>query len=81
MTVVFSLIFTFLNSQFYKTMFGPNGKLAQGMKSQTEFGYRHAYMRGRPTGVMPMTYGGATAHPSYSKAGQSRFFGPVNPYQ
>ncbi len=82
MTVVFTLIFTFVNSEFYQTMFGENGRLAQGLKSQTEFGYRHAFMRGRPSGVMPMTYNGASSHPSYSVgSGQSRFFGPKDPYQ
>lgn len=81
LSVVFSLIFTFINSNFYKTMFGENGKLAQGMKSQTEFGYRHAYMMGRPTTPMPVIYNGADAHPSYNINGNSRFFGPQSPYR
>lgn len=81
LSVVFSLIFTFINSDFYKTMFGENGKLAQGMKSQTEFGYRHAYMRGRPTTPMPLIYNGASAHPSYNNGGKTRFFGPRDPYR
>jgi hypothetical protein len=81
LTVVFALIFTFINSPFYKTMFGENGKLAQGLKSQTEFGYRHAYLLGRPTGVMPANYGAINSHPSYSAGGSSRFFGPQSPYR
>ncbi len=81
LSVVFSLIFTFINSNFFKTMFGENGKLAQGLKSQTEFGYRHAFMRGRPTTPMPLIYNGADSHPSYNINGNSRFFGPQSPYR
>lgn len=81
LSVVFALIFTFINSPFYKSMFGENGKLAQGLKSQTEFGYRHGYLMGRPAGVMPTSYGGISSHPSYSAGGSSRFFGPQSPYR
>jgi len=81
LSVVFTLIYTFLNSNFYQTMFGSNGQLATNMKSQSEFGYRHGFMRGRPAGLMPLQYNGASSHPSYTKGGESRFYGPRNPYR
>lgn len=77
-TVVFSLLYTFYNSRFFRETFGTTGNFATGMKNSTEFGYRHAFMHKKPIPPVPATYQGASTHPSYSGG---RFFGAKEPYR
>lgn len=81
LTVGISLVYTFYRSQAYQRLFGENGTIGQAIKTESEFNYRHAYPR-KAGDINQVDYGGTT-HPSYYDAlsGQTRFFGPKEPYQ
>lgn len=76
--VAISLVLTFYRSDTFQRLFGAQGTLGMVIKTQTEFGYRNAFLdpAGAPMGPA-MTI---DAHPSYSGGGQTRFFGPSDPY-
>ncbi len=75
-----SLVLTFLNSNFVKTMFGDNGKIGQFVKLESEFSYRHALPRPSNGQDIPRENLIGTDHPSYYNGGSTRFFGPRNVY-
>jgi Flp pilus assembly pilin Flp len=78
--VVISLFITFINSDIFKRLFGNDGMVGQKIKEETEFAYRHAFLRNRPSGPQPLQYSPET-HPSYHEAGKdTRFFGPRSTY-
>jgi Flp pilus assembly pilin Flp len=78
--VVISLIVTFFNSDIFKRLFGQEGMVGQRIKEETEFAYRHAYIRNHPPGPQPPQYNPAV-HPSYHEPGKdTRFFGPRSTY-
>ena len=81
LAVVVSLVFTFYKSQTFQSLFGANGSIGQTIKDGSEFNYRHAYPR-KPGDINQADYAGAS-HPSYfdSISGETRFFGPKEPYQ
>lgn len=81
LVVSISLVMTFYKSDFFKRFFGEQGSLGKMIKEDSEFGYRHAYLRNRPkeysTGHI---YG--PSHPSYqnTEKNETRFFGAKEPY-
>ncbi len=82
LVVSISLVMTFYKSDFFKRFFGEQGALGKTIKEESEFGYRHAYLRNRPTGTMPNSYFGPS-HPSYQipDKAENRFFGAKDPYK
>lgn len=80
MVVAFSLVLTFYNSTFFKSIFGKDGKLGQKAKSQAEFAYRHGFQSTEPD--IPVGNRDINIHPTYSDqgAGTTRFFGPKMSY-
>jgi hypothetical protein len=80
LTVAISLVLTFYRSEAFQRLFGTQGQLGQSVKRQSEFGYRHAYMD--PQAVNEPTTNSVQNHPSYfnGNAGETRFFGPSDPY-
>jgi Flp pilus assembly pilin Flp len=81
LAVALSLVITFYNSDAFKKLFGERGELASMIKEESEFSYRHAYMRNR-NGDLPRDSRDGAEHPSYynSRDGESRFFGPKDTY-
>jgi hypothetical protein len=81
LAVVVSLVTTFYRSKIFQKLFGEQGTIGSKIKTEAEFGYRHAYINGA-TVDNPDNYPG-TSHPSYydPKTSTTRFFGPKNPYQ
>lgn len=81
LSVCISLVFTFYRSQTFKRLFGSEGSIGQAIKTESEFNYRHAYPR-KAGDLNQVNYSG-TSHPSYydSTSGETRFFGPKEPYQ
>jgi Flp pilus assembly pilin Flp len=79
LTVAISLVVTFYNSQAFQNLFGNSGSIGLKMKTETELAYRHAYFDAL---TPPPPYQGSN-HPSYydDKSGESRFFGPKEPYE
>lgn len=82
LSVAVSLVLTFYRSTAFQKLFGENGELGKIMKTQTEFSYRHGYMRNRPPGGdISRTNRDISIHPSYSNLqGETRFFGPLSKY-
>lgn len=82
LAVVVSLVLTFYNSEAYRRLFGSKGKLAKTIKDEGEFAYRQAYPHSATPGTVPNAgERDITQFPSYkSPAGDTRFFGPKNPY-
>jgi hypothetical protein len=82
LSVAVSLVMTFYRSQAFKRLFGENGQVGKQIKSQTEFAYRHAYSRNRPSSDISRTNKDGASHPSYADItnGGTRFFGPSDPY-
>jgi len=78
-----SLIVTFYRSATFKRLFGDQGQFGQLYKQEAEWGYRHAFLKGRIQGETSDPYPGAESHPSYFNAnsGDTRFFGPNDPYK
>jgi hypothetical protein len=78
--VVISLLITFLNSDIFKRLFGNEGLVGERIKEESEFAFRHAFVRNRQPGPQPLQYNPAT-HPSYHEQGKdTRFFGPRATY-
>ena len=80
LAVSVSLIVTFVNSDFFKRIFGSQGSLGRMMKEENQFAYRHAFIKNR-SGDISRTNMDGRAHPSYYQpSGDTRFFGPKDPY-
>ena len=77
-----SLVLTLYRSDTFKKIFGPQGTLGVKIKSQSEWGYRHAYQDPLASGNEPDQYTQAASHPSYynQSSGEGRFFGPRDSY-
>ena len=82
LAVSVSLVMTFYRSSTFKKLFGEQGVVGQVYKRETEWGYRHAYLLGSKEGANSLPYTSAREHPSYfnQSEGQTRFFGPSDPY-
>lgn len=80
LAVAISLVLTFYRSDTFNRLFGSQGSVGMAVKRQTEFGYRHAYLD--PNGVSDAPYTSIQSNPSYysTQYGQTRFFGPSDPY-
>lgn len=78
--VVISILTTIFNSDLFKNLLGNNGRFAKAIKEETQWNYRHG-LQGRQPSPVPIKYSGGT-HPTYynQAVGESRFFGPVEPY-
>ena len=76
-----SLVVTFYHSSVYKRLFGSQGSFGKLYKQESEFGYRHAFLKGhQPETNRPKT--SARDHASYFDPikSETRFFGPNDPY-
>ncbi len=80
LSVAVSLVLTFYRSATYQRIFGPNGEFGTQLKVENEYGYRHAYLRNRPSADIEKPVSDASSHPSYGEGGRTRFFGPKNTY-
>ena len=80
LTVAISLVLTFYRSDAFQRLFGTQGQLGQNVKRQAEFGYRHAYIDSQANNEPVVN--SVQSHPSYfnGNAGETRFFGPSDPY-
>lgn len=78
-----SLVVTVYRSSTFQRLFGDNGSVGKLYKLDSEWGYRHAFIGGRTKGESPVPYQSAEQHPSYynQMKGETRFFGPSDPYQ
>lgn len=80
LAVALSLVVTFYNSEAFKRLFGNQGSLGKMIKEESEFSYRHAYMRNKGEDV-PRGNRDGSVHPSYvHPSGGSRFFSAKDPY-
>lgn len=80
LAVSVSLVITFLNSEFVKKMFGTEGQIGKFIKSESEFGYRHAFLRNKGADI-PRENRDGSIHPSYfQNNGDTHFFGAKLPY-
>lgn len=80
LAVALSLVITFYNSAAFKRLFGNQGSLGKTIKDESEFAYRHAYMRNKTEDVSRENRNGSV-HPSYTNpSGGSRFFSAKDPY-
>lgn len=81
LAVAVSLFVTFYHSQTFRRLFGSTGAIGKKIKNENEFAYRHAFTKNRPPNPYPVTRDGSK-HPSYfnGETGQTRFFGPKDPY-
>lgn len=75
LAVAVSLVYTFYNSEAFRRLFGEQGAIGQRIKTETEFSYRHAYMRNRPANDIDPNNRSSSSHPSISDGNGSRFFG------
>lgn len=76
-----SLVVTFYRSATFKKLFGTQGKLGRLYKQESEWGYRHAYLKGRkPENNHPKA--SASEHASYfnGDSHETHFFGPNDKY-
>lgn len=81
LAVVVSLIITFYNSDAFKRLFGEQGEVANKIRHDSEFSYRHGYTRNN-TGDVPRNNRDGSIHPTYHNANQSgsRFFSAKDAY-
>lgn len=82
LAVAMSLVVTFYRSQTFQSLFGEQGSMGLLYKWEGEWGYRHAFTKGKTQGETNQPYSSAELHPSYynASAGETRFFGPSDPY-
>jgi hypothetical protein len=84
LVVSVSIVMTFLNSSFFRRVFGQEGAIATTVKAQYEWGYRHAYLEERlvdGSANPPRENTDGRSHPSYYHPnGETRFFGPTDAY-
>lgn len=81
LAVAVSLVLTFYNSRAFQRLFGEQGEVAKNIKSESEFSYRHGFVSGRNETDSPVARD-ITQHQSYANpsTGDTRFFGPEEPY-
>jgi phosphoribulokinase len=81
LAVSISLVMTFFRSEAFRRMFGEEGRLGTLIKTEAEYSYRHAYIRGN-VGNIPADNRRGSAHPSYfgPETNDTRFFGAKEPY-
>lgn len=80
LAVAISLVYTFYNSETFRRLFGEQGTIGQRIRIESEFSYRHAYMRKRPATDIDKNNRSSTEHHSYSDGTGSRFFGAKMQY-
>jgi len=75
LAVSVTLVMTFLKSDAFRRFFGDQGQLGVMIKAETEFAYRHAFLRNNQ-GNIPSNNRQGSAHPSYfnAEASDTRFF-------
>ena len=80
LSVVVSLVFTFIRSEMFNRYFGDQGSFGATIKKNNEFAYRHAYGTGQ-NDVSRTTRDGSN-HPSYHDPdrGGTRFFSAKGTY-
>jgi len=83
LTVAISLVVTFFRSDTFKRFFGESGSLGIAIKTETEIGYRHAFMKAGFNDTQGREQRDGSSHPSYSNpdGSGSRFFGARLPYE
>ena len=74
--VVTFLVASVINSRFFQSIFGREGRLASMIKNEMEYSYRHA-IRGRRPFASPDYRG---MHDSYQRGRETRFFGAKEKY-
>lgn len=82
LAVSVALVVTFYRSAAFQRYFGSEGRLGQQYKAEAEWGYRHAFIKGRtPESNQPKST--ASEHSSYysQERGSSRFFSASDPYK
>lgn len=81
LAVAVSLIITFYNSEAFRKLFGEKGEVANKIREDSEFSYRHGYTRGN-TGDVSRTNRNGAIHPTYHNPVRSgsRFFSAKDPY-
>lgn len=80
LSVAMSLVVTFYKSDTFQKLFGQQGSVGKLYKLEGEWGYRHAFLKGRkPETNVPYT--SAEDHPSYYSGSDTHFFGPSDPYE
>jgi|SRR5690554_4380846 len=81
LAVAVSLVITFYNSEAFRRLFGEQGEVANKIRNDSEFSYRHGYTRGN-TGDVPATNRDGSIHPTYYNPVQSgsRFFSAKDSY-
>ncbi len=81
LAVAVSLVITFYNSEAFRRLFGEQGEVANKIRNDSEFAYRHGYTRGN-TGDVPATNRDGSIHPTYYNPVQSgsRFFSAKDSY-
>lgn len=82
LVVAMSLVLTFYKSQTFRKLFGSQGQLGKVYKKESEFGYRHAYIKdSKSEANTPKA--SAEQHPSYYNAdkGETHFFGARDSYK
>lgn len=81
LSVVVSVVYTFMNSSAFKRIFGVGGSFGKIAKTQGEQSYRHASLNVGTTFLPRDNRNGAIHHSYYDEArGGTRFFGPKAPY-
>ncbi len=78
LAVVASLAATVLNSQMFKDLFGSDSKVFAKFARKIEYTYRHGVNGNLDTNSQNPPFG--SAHDTYFKGGQSRFFMPKKSY-
>lgn len=81
LAVAVSMVITFYNSDAFKRLFGEQGEVANKIRHDSEFSYRHGYTRGN-TGDVSRTNRDGAIHPTYHNPTQSgsRFFSAKETY-
>ncbi len=82
LAVAVSLVLTFFNSAAYRRLFGSQGSVGMRIKSESEFAYRHAFVKPGAPDIARDNKDGSI-HPSYYDAdnNSTRFFGPREGYE
>lgn len=82
LAVAVSLVLTFYNSEAFRRLFGREGTVGIRIKTESEFGYRHGFVKNGSVDVSRDNKDGSI-HPSYYDANSNatRFFGPREGYE
>jgi len=76
--VVIGLFSLFLKVPFMQDLLSENSKFTSGLFYSMQFCYRHA-IYGEDKETYPPSYN-SPKHTSYATSGDTRFFGPADPY-